>query len=204
MSARTAITGPDLPPLRIATTPVLAIPVCHLEAGGERVGHQLRGRDLLVAQLRVLMDGVPVGDHCRSDLRRLGVDPGPQVDGFSGRGQKPGGRQDEEGGEREALLSSRSIHGRALCRGWPMASRATILSQGSARVRAARLLRTPPAPTPALPATLCRRARRSTRVPPRSPASARAEALDPAPLQSGSRPAMPRTWNGCISASTSV
>ena len=67
MSARSATTGPGLPPLRMPTTPVCATPVPHLEAERLQVlGRPGRRADLAVAELRMGVDVASPLDHLPS------------------------------------------------------------------------------------------------------------------------------------------
>ena len=69
MSARSATTGPSLPPLSTAITPVRATPSLYLEAEfAQVVGNEACGPRLLLAELGMLMNIAPPGDQLVLDL----------------------------------------------------------------------------------------------------------------------------------------
>ena len=75
MSARSATTGPGLPPLQDADDSGAGDAGLHLDAqGAEVVRDQLGGADFLQPQLGMLVDVAAPGDDLRQDLGGRAVD----------------------------------------------------------------------------------------------------------------------------------
>ena len=90
MSARSATTGPGLPPFRMPTTPVPRDAGLHLHAqGAQVVRDDLRGADFLQPQLGMLVEVAAPGDDLRQDLGGRAIDcRGHRIRGRLGQRQR--------------------------------------------------------------------------------------------------------------------